>query len=210
MGDTYRKWYVEACPYADECSATSWKKVQRCTSWESEADCRANLLQHLKTSWNHEPSRKGRCVIDLEATVELAEVEVEDVSKIWFEIEPQPKKQKPSCAASSEEGVHSSSSADHVTGRRREDRDDNDARVARIAAIVVNAVSRGTVPVLPDREMLVDRAVPSSRNDRADSDVNELVLVPRAGLLRISENLGKASVAAGHAIRMFSSATSAF
>ena len=210
MGDTYRKWYVKACPYADECSATSWKKVQRCTSWESEADCRANLLQHLKTSWNHEPSRKGRCIIDLEATVELAEVEVEDVSKIWFEIEPQPKKQKPSCAASSEEGVRSSSSAGHETGRRREDRDDNDARVARIAAIAVNAVSRGTVPVLPDREMLVDRAVPSSRNDRADNDINELVLVPKAGLLRISENLGKAAVAVGHAIRMFSSATSAF
>ena len=139
----------------------------------------------------------------------LAEVEVEDVSKIWFESEPQPKKQKPSCAADSEEGMHSSSSTSLATGRRREDRDDNDARVARIAAIAVNAVSGGTVPVLRS-EMLVDRAVPSSRDDRDDDDVSELVLVPRAGLVRISENLGKASTAVGHAIRMFSSATSAF
>ena len=107
--------------------------------------------------------------------------------------------------------MHSSSATSLATGRRREDRDDNDARVARIAAIAVNAVSGGTVPVpVPRSEMLADRAVPSSRDDRDGDDVSELVLVPKAGLVRISENLGKASTAVGHAIRMFSSATSAF
>ena len=101
MGDTYRKWYVKDCPWAFECTAASWKRKQRCTSWESEEDCRQILLDHLQTSWNHETTRKGKCIIDLETDVALAEVEVEDVSKIWFESEPQPKKQKPSWAVHS-------------------------------------------------------------------------------------------------------------
>ena len=201
MCDTYRKWYVQSCPLHDDCSATSWTKVKRCTSWISEEDCRKVLARHLQTSWNHEEWRKANSNEDLLAIVEMAEVEVEDVSKTWFDAraEPAKKKQRPSRAAASEDVVPSSS----TSTRRLDDRDDDDARVARIAAIAVTA-SRGTMPVsVPSLET----PTPSSF---ADHDGSELVMVTKDELIRISENLGKATVAVGHAVRMFSSAAAAF
>ena len=47
------RWYVQHCPLGDQCSTASWKRVNYCTSFLSEEDCRKKLVHRLTYSANH-------------------------------------------------------------------------------------------------------------------------------------------------------------
>ena len=36
--DEYTYWVISDCPYPDECTQKSWKRVQRCVSYHSAED----------------------------------------------------------------------------------------------------------------------------------------------------------------------------
>ena len=72
----YPCWWIECCPDGGFCSSASWKRTNKCASWESDEQSRLLLKRHLETSSLHEHLTKQEIAAHC-AAVEVCFQEVE-------------------------------------------------------------------------------------------------------------------------------------